>query len=857
MGTEVKPLGVTCNIQCQYCYQNPTRDAGNLPRSYDLSRIKSAIEAAGRPFSLFGGEPLLMPKQDLADLWAWGLAKFGRNSIQTNGTLIDDDHVRMFKDYHVGVGLSLDGPGALNDARWAGTLQRTRRATARAEAAVERLAREGLMPSIIITLNRANAAFDKLPALFDWVRYLDEMGVRRVRLHLLEEESPDIKRKYGLSTDENIHALLGFASLERALKTLRFDVLIDMRNLLTGRDDRATCVWQACDPYTTEAVGGVESDGEPSNCGRTNKDGIEYIKSDTPGFERYIALYRTPQQYGGCNGCRFFLMCKGQCPGTAINGDWRNRTEYCEVWKAVFGVLEGELIISGGAPLSINPRRHEMEGRFLQAWSTGSNASMIHFQLKDPTSSLASARLDVDLPNFVRVSWAHSTARRTWETRLRRIGSVWTDIEARSVAERLRDGALLAVRPPELQETRERWRKAGLAVENMGFDGQPVGGLLPAVRVAVARNPRVLAQLYMALRSGADRVIGRLLGYPDCCCSAFEHAKHHHRQLDGTFIPLRNLAGDIELPALLSARGDPSANIFWSQLGLRAIPHFPCAFDCAKSLALAQRLIALGRRLGYGEEMDWLLEILAWPVQWSALHGIAELKSPVLKLSTRTDATLSTCVASWQTPGIAREDQPPLKPRLTGSVAHQRGIDNRSVRQSQFPGWYYTDNGFSSLVGMSLNQAPIVRTAERALSSKRGNILDLGCGNGALLQKICLRNRALKPFGIDENAARIEHAHSLMPAFAAEFVVGSLLEAIDIFPNSRYLLALLMLDRVLLAPLSQVDRFLNRLADSAEKLLVYVYNRRHPESIELLAARVGLRVSRTISPTIAMVSQAD
>jgi hypothetical protein len=37
--------------------------------------------------------------------------------------------------------------------------------------------------------------------------------------------------------------------------------------------------------------------------------------------------------------------------------------------------------------------------------------------------------------------------------------------------------------------------------------------------------------------------------------------------------------------------------------------------------------------------MDWMLEILDWSVQWSALHGIAEIKTPVLKVSARTDAT--------------------------------------------------------------------------------------------------------------------------------------------------------------------------------------------------------------------------
>ena len=67
----------------------------------------------------------------------------------------------------------------------------------------------------------------------------------------------------------------------------------------------------------------MHSHRRSSNCGRTNKDGVDYLKSDHQGYERYIALYNTPHEHGGCKGCRFFLMCKGQCPGTAIDGDWQ------------------------------------------------------------------------------------------------------------------------------------------------------------------------------------------------------------------------------------------------------------------------------------------------------------------------------------------------------------------------------------------------------------------------------------------------------------------------------------------------------------------------------------------------------
>lgn len=50
MGVEVRPLNVLCNIQCQYCYQNPIRDADNIATSYDLDKIKKAIEDEGRAF---------------------------------------------------------------------------------------------------------------------------------------------------------------------------------------------------------------------------------------------------------------------------------------------------------------------------------------------------------------------------------------------------------------------------------------------------------------------------------------------------------------------------------------------------------------------------------------------------------------------------------------------------------------------------------------------------------------------------------------------------------------------------------------------------------------------------------------
>ncbi|MBV9825519.1 MAG: radical SAM protein [Alphaproteobacteria bacterium] len=376
MTVEVRPLGVKCNIQCQYCYQNPQRDAGAVLHRYDLDMIKKAIAGLGVPFSVFGGEPLLMPVDDLEALWSWGFDRFGRNSLQTNGTLITNRHLDLFKRYNVRVGISIDGPGAFNDIRWAGTERLTRAATAKTEAAIGRLCDSGLTPGLIVTLHRNNATADKMDALLDWLKKLALLGIRSVRLHLLEVEDSEIRDRYRLTDTENTAALLFLASHVNDIRPIRLSMFEDIKRLLQGNDQKASCVWKGCDPYTTRAVQGIDGNGQRSNCGRTNKDGIDFVKGDQAGYERYLALYHTPRAFGGCSGCRFFAMCKGQCPGTAIDGDWRNRTEYCDVWTSIFEHFEAELQRANRWVLSRSEQRLKVEATLVDAWARGRNPSL-------------------------------------------------------------------------------------------------------------------------------------------------------------------------------------------------------------------------------------------------------------------------------------------------------------------------------------------------------------------------------------------------------------------------------------------------------------------------------------------------
>ena len=81
----------------------------------------------------------------------------------------------------------------------------------------------------------------------------------------------------------------------------------------------------------------------------------------------------------------------------------------------------------------------------------------------------------------------------------------------------------------------------------------------------------------------------------------------------------------------------------WVSDQARKVPHYPCRFDCPASHALAKKFIVAGKNAGNGRALENALEILHWPVEWSCLHGIAETRTPIAKISQRTDATALKC----------------------------------------------------------------------------------------------------------------------------------------------------------------------------------------------------------------------
>lgn len=124
----LKPRGAICNLDCKYCYflAKEMMYPGSRFRMADAlleEYTRQYIEAQRVPevtFGWQGGEPTLMGVDFFRRAVAYQqqYARPGMriiNAFQTNGTLLDDEWCRFFKEHDFLIGLSIDGPQALHD----------------------------------------------------------------------------------------------------------------------------------------------------------------------------------------------------------------------------------------------------------------------------------------------------------------------------------------------------------------------------------------------------------------------------------------------------------------------------------------------------------------------------------------------------------------------------------------------------------------------------------------------------------------------------------------------------------------------------------------------------------------------
>lgn len=123
-----KPIGPICNLDCTYCYYLekeqlfPKGENFKMPPEVLDAYIRKYIESQKTQevtFAWQGGEPTLLGLpyfRRIVELQKkYGGPRRINNTLQTNGTLLDDAWCQFFKEHDFLIGLSIDGPRHLHD----------------------------------------------------------------------------------------------------------------------------------------------------------------------------------------------------------------------------------------------------------------------------------------------------------------------------------------------------------------------------------------------------------------------------------------------------------------------------------------------------------------------------------------------------------------------------------------------------------------------------------------------------------------------------------------------------------------------------------------------------------------------
>ena len=349
-----KPTGAICNLDCEYCFflskdqlypGSAFRMDPQIHEAY-LSQLLAAHEGADEVVVAFqGGEPTLMGLDffrrtlELEE----ALQRPGQrmvNTLQTNGTLLDDEWGAFLREHDFLVGVSVDGPREMHDAYRVDkggkpTFDRVLRG-------IDVLRRHGVDWNALTTVNAANG--DHGHEVYTFLR--DELGaqfiqlipvVERVTRELLplagagwgqrRGERPMYRQQGGLVTHRSVGAeQYGQFLVEVFDEWARHDV----GDVFVQEFDTALAHWLGMDQAgmcvharTCGTALALEHNGDVYSCDHYVED--EYLLGNIAEGRTLLQLATSPQQtaFGNakldtlpayCRGCDVRFACNGGCP---------------------------------------------------------------------------------------------------------------------------------------------------------------------------------------------------------------------------------------------------------------------------------------------------------------------------------------------------------------------------------------------------------------------------------------------------------------------------------------------------------------------------------------------------------------
>lgn len=331
-----------CNYRCDFCVY--TRYLSKKRMTRELCE-KTILKAAchnemagynGLHIIFHGGEPLLRGKEFYEDIFNYIRIIKGRFkddfkfscAIQTNGYLLDDEWIRMFRNNDVDIGVSIDGPIGLNQHKINDESEKT------VLNNIKKLNKSKVRFGIISVIT--NNHYNREKEYYD---FLVDNNIKKMSYNLCFDRD-------GVNTvDINITKdfLCNFFDLyfdgEAELSVKDFDIAIN--SIVSGdkSDYCSRCGRLNCGQYLT-----IDCDGRVFFCDRSTEKSESLGSITNHEFEDIMCQCLWVKKRNAakimmlkqCSKCEVKKICGGGCYRHDLDG----RNVFCEAYKHVYLHIE-------------------------------------------------------------------------------------------------------------------------------------------------------------------------------------------------------------------------------------------------------------------------------------------------------------------------------------------------------------------------------------------------------------------------------------------------------------------------------------------------------------------------------------
>lgn len=346
-----KTVSEDCNLACDYCYYStcggkPGRKINRIDSVILEKFVKEYMERSrgSATFAWQGGEPLLAGLDFFEEVVRLQATYAPRNtmisnSLQTNGTLITDKWASFLKKYNFLVGVSLDGPKEIHDARRFDS--RGQGSFGRVMRGIEHLRRHRVDFNILTVVHKENVG-----KAAEMMRFFESEGFAFVQfIPCMDFRAQEINRPgvYDITPEEYgdflCEAFDYWYNEGEPRTSIRF--FDEMLNVYVHREP-GLCIHRAACPQTII----LEQNGDAFPCdffinsdwkvGNVGTDSIDEILAH-PLYDKFLKM--KPNLPEPCQTCEWKKLCHGGCPR---NREWSDDLltsdvdYFCSSYKQVY-----------------------------------------------------------------------------------------------------------------------------------------------------------------------------------------------------------------------------------------------------------------------------------------------------------------------------------------------------------------------------------------------------------------------------------------------------------------------------------------------------------------------------------------